>query len=71
MSPRIDVLTGNNRDFAEIYIKIIEKGYLEIPVYRDNIDQIEGILFKDLLPHLNKDDFDWVTLIREPFCARK
>lgn len=69
MSPRIDVFGLEiSETFAEIYIKIIEKGYSRIPVYRDNIDQIEGILFvKDLLPHLNKDDFDWVTLIREPF----
>lgn len=69
MSPRIDVFGLEiTETFAEIYIKIIEKGYSRIPVYRDNIDQIEGILFvKDLLPHLNKDDFDWVTLIREPF----
>jgi Mg2+/Co2+ transporter CorC len=52
-------------DFAEIYVKIIEKAILE-SIYRDNIDQIEGILFvKDLLPHLNKDDFDWVSLIRD------
>jgi Mg2+/Co2+ transporter CorB len=34
-----------NRDFAEIY----EKGYSRIPVYRDNIDQIEGILFVRLV----------------------
>ena len=69
MSPRIDVFGLEiTETFAEIYIKIIEKGYSRIPVYRDNIDQIEGILFvKDLLPHLNKDDFDLVTLIREPF----
>jgi putative hemolysin len=69
MSPRIDVFGLEiTETFSEIYIKIIEKGYSRIPVYRDNIDQIEGILFvKDLLPHLNKDDFDWVTLIREPF----
>jgi gliding motility-associated protein GldE len=69
MSPRIDVFGLEiTETFSEIYIKIIERGYSRIPVYRDNIDQIEGILFvKDLLPHLNKDDFDWVTLIREPF----
>ena len=37
-------------------------------MYRDNIDQIEGVLFvKDLLRHIDKEDFDWKTLIREPF----
>jgi Mg2+/Co2+ transporter CorC len=48
-------------------VKIIEKAILE-SLFIEIIDQIEGILFvRDLLPHLNKDDFDWVSLIREPF----
>jgi putative hemolysin len=69
MSPRIDIFALEiSEPFAAIYPKIIEKGYSRIPVYRDNIDQIEGVLFvKDLLPYIDKKDFDWVTLIREPF----
>jgi hypothetical protein len=47
----------NNRIFSEILFKIIEKGYSRIPVYRDNIDQIEGVLFvKDLLRHLDREE---------------
>ena len=69
MSPRIDIFALEiTETFTEIYAKIIEKGYSRIPVYRDNVDQIEGVLFvKDLLPHINTTDFDWATLIREPF----
>ncbi|WP_026715530.1 gliding motility-associated protein GldE [Flavobacterium daejeonense] len=69
MSPRIDIFALEiSETFDEIYIKILEKGYSRIPVYRDNIDQIEGVLFiKDLLPHIDKQNFDWTTLIREPF----
>jgi gliding motility-associated protein GldE len=69
MSPRIDIFALEiEESFAVIYSKIIEKGFSRIPVYRDNIDQIEGILFvKDLLPHIDKDDFDWKSLLREPF----
>ncbi|MCV9927278.1 gliding motility-associated protein GldE [Flavobacterium sp. LS1R49] len=69
MSPRIDIFALEiSEPFATICPKIIEKGYSRIPVYRDNIDQIEGVLFvKDLLPYIDKVDFDWVTLIREPF----
>lgn len=69
MSPRMDIFALEKEEpFKAIYSKIIEKGYSRIPVYRDNIDQIEGVLFvKDLLPHIDKDEFDWKTLIREPF----
>ncbi|MFH6998382.1 gliding motility-associated protein GldE [Flavobacterium sp. FlaQc-57] len=69
MSPRIDIFALEiSESFAGIYPKIIEKGFSRIPVYRDNIDQIEGVLFvKDLLPHIDKEEFDWTTLIREAF----
>jgi gliding motility-associated protein GldE len=69
MSPRIDLFALEiEESFAEIFPKVIEKGYSRIPVYRDNIDHIEGVLFvKDLIPHINKKEFDWKTLIREPF----
>jgi len=69
MSPRIDIFSLDIEEtFAEIYPKIIEKGYSRIPVYKDNIDHIEGVLFiKDLIPHINKKEFDWKTLLREPF----
>jgi gliding motility-associated protein GldE len=69
MSPRIDIFALEiDETFAVICPKIIEKGYSRIPVYRDNIDQIEGVLFvKDLLPHINTNEFDWKSLLREPF----
>lgn len=69
MSPRMDIFALEiEESFATIYSKIVEKGFSRIPVYRDNIDQIEGVLFvKDLLRHIDKEEFDWKTLIREPF----
>jgi gliding motility-associated protein GldE len=69
MSPRIDVFALNiEHEFKEIMPKIIEKGYSRIPVYKENIDQIEGILFiKDLIPHIDSEDFNWTALLREPF----
>ncbi|WP_343613580.1 gliding motility-associated protein GldE [Flavobacterium sp.] len=69
MSPRIDIFALEiTESFSSIYPKIIETGFSRIPVYRDNIDQIEGVLFvKDLLPHIDKEDFDWASLIREAF----
>jgi putative hemolysin len=69
MSPRIDVFALNLEEtFREIIPKIVEKGYSRIPVYRENIDQIEGILFiKDLIPYIDSEDFNWTELLREPF----
>ncbi|MBN8565120.1 MAG: gliding motility-associated protein GldE [Flavobacteriales bacterium] len=69
MSPRIDVFALEiEESFKDVLTKILDKGYSRIPVYRDNIDQIEGVLFvKDLLPHIDKTDFNWTTLLREPF----
>lgn len=69
MSPRMDIFALEiEESFAVIYSKIIEKGFSRIPIYRDNIDQIEGVLFvKDLLRHIDEEEFDWKTLIREPF----
>lgn len=69
MSPRIDIFALEIEEtFAEIYTKIVDKGYSRIPVYRESIDHIEGVLFvKDLIPHINKKEFDWNKLMREPF----
>jgi gliding motility-associated protein GldE len=69
MSPRIDIFALEiDETFAEIYTKIVDKGYSRIPVYRENIDHIEGVLFvKDLIPHINKKEFEWNKLMREPF----
>ena len=69
MSPRIDIFAIEiNETFGKLLPKIINKGYSRIPVYNDNIDQIEGVLFvKDLIPHIDNKDFDWKTLLRAPF----
>jgi len=70
MSPRIDIFALDFEEtFGEIMPKIVEKGYSRIPIYKESIDQIEGVLFiKDLIPHIDeKKDFNWQQLIREPF----
>jgi putative hemolysin len=69
MSPRIDVFALEiEESFKEVVVKIVSKGYSRIPVYKNTIDQIEGVLYvKDLLPHIDKTHFDWTSLLREPF----
>ena len=69
MSPRIDIFALDKEEsFSDVMPKIIEKGYSRIPVYTENIDQIEGVLFiKDLIPYIDEKDFEWQSLIRTPF----
>lgn len=69
MSPRIDIFALDvEAPFAEIMPKLVDKGFSRIPVYRDTIDQIEGVLFiKDLIPYIDNEDFEWQTIVREPF----
>lgn len=69
MKARIDIVALNiNTTFKEVLAIILNSGYSRIPVYSNTIDQIIGILYiKDLLPHFDIDDYDWKTVIREPF----
>lgn len=69
MRPRIDIFALNiDQKYSEIMPEIISNGYSRIPVYRDNVDTIEGILYvKDLLPYIDRKQFDWTSLMREPF----
>ena len=69
MRPRIDIFAlDESTKYIEIIPEIIKNGYSRIPVYKDSIDSVTGILYvKDLLPHLQKKQFDWTTLMRTPF----
>lgn len=69
MRPRMDIFGLNEKaKYSEIIPEIMENGYSRIPVYRDSIDNVIGILYvKDLLPYLEETDYDWITLLREPY----
>ena len=69
MRPRMDIFALNETSsYKEIIPIIIENGYSRIPVYKDNIDSVTGILYvKDLLPYINAEDFDWKSLLREAY----
>src|SRR5690606_31858994 len=69
MKNRMDIYALNElQTFKEIISGIIENGYSRIPVYKGNIDHITGILYvKDLVPYIDKDNFDWNGLIREAY----
>lgn len=65
----MDIFALNeNQTYKEIIPEIIENGYSRIPVYNENIDNVVGILYvKDLLPYLEETNFNWRTLLREPY----
>src|SRR5690606_12101700 len=69
MKNRMDIFALNeHQTFKEIISRIIESGYSIIPCYKGNIEHITGILYvKDLVPYIDKDNFDWNGLIREAY----
>lgn len=69
MRPRMDIFALNASNmYKDIIPEVIENGYSRIPVYKDNIDSVIGILYvKDLLPYIDQKDFDWISLLREPY----
>lgn len=68
--PRINIIAIDiEDDFDQVKAVVIEHGYSRLPVYKENLDTIEGILYvKDLLAHLKKSrDFNWQSLIRPAY----
>jgi putative hemolysin len=70
MTTRLDVCGINQQlSFHELVKKIAELHYSRLPVYKDNLDEVTGIIHtRDVLPHLNEaDDFTWQQLVRQPY----
>ncbi len=68
MCPRVDMFAiKKNMNLSDIIEKVINKGFSRVPVYENTMDKIIGVLYvKDLLPHLDKQDFNWNELLRDP-----
>ncbi len=69
MKPRLDIFAINfEESFKEVIELIRIEGYSRIPVFKDDVDDIEGILYiKDLLPYIDKSAYKWQSLLREPY----
>jgi CBS domain containing-hemolysin-like protein len=79
MTPRTDIQgLALPATLDEVKHAVLEHGHSRLPVYRDNLDEIVGILYaKDLLNLLNDPEksainqpdepFDLEALLREPF----
>ncbi|WEK37266.1 MAG: gliding motility-associated protein GldE [Candidatus Pseudobacter hemicellulosilyticus] len=70
MRTRLDVNgIEQSISFGELKKKVEELHYSRLPIYKNSLDDIVGIInTKDLLPHLNEpDDFNWRQLYRTPY----
>ena len=70
MVPRTDtIFIAHDAAPEEAFRSLIESGHSRIPVYKDSIDNVIGILYaKDVLAALiNKQDIVIATIARKPF----
>ena len=69
MVPRVDIFAlSEDTPFSEVLSEIVKIGYSRIPVYRENLDNITGVIYiKDLLPYIEKTDFEWTKVMRKAF----
>lgn len=70
MVPRIDVaFVSLDMEPKEVMDKVAGSGHSRLPVYRDTIDNVEGMLYaKDLLEYYRSGGkFDLGEIIRKPF----
>lgn len=70
MRSRLDVSgIDYNLSFAETMKRVEELHYSRLPVYKNNLDEVVGMLHtKDMLPHLTEpESFEWHSLLRQPF----
>lgn len=69
MRTRLDVSgVPYSLNFKEVQKLAIEVGYSRMPVYKENLDKIAGVIHtKDFLPHTEEDNFEWHALIRPAY----
>lgn len=72
MRTRLDVSgIDYNSSFEDVVKKIEELHYSRLPVYKNNLDEVEGMLHtKDMLPYVNNSqyaNFDWHSIMRPAY----
>ncbi len=71
LTPRVDVIALSSIDTLDMVMDLImEKKYSKIPVYKDTIDNIKGIIYaKDIIPYLmgSRPEIEILKLAREPY----
>lgn len=67
MRSRMDITAFDIEfDYHQLLDKVNKSGYSRIPIYRETIDRIEGVLYtKDMLAYIEEDEhFEWQKLLR-------
>lgn len=70
MRSRLDVCgIDHSYSFRDVLKKIEDLHYSRLPVYKNNLDEVVGMLHtKDILPFITEPaEFDWHKLIRQPY----
>lgn len=70
MKSRVDISAVEvTLNFKELMEQVTKSGFSRIPVYKESIDHIQGILYiKDLLPFLDEsENYKWQKLLRPGF----
>lgn len=69
MKPRVNMFSVPlDMAFHDLMTQIVEKGFSRIPVYDKDLDDVKGLLYvKDMLPYVEKADFEWQNLMRPAF----
>jgi len=69
MTPRVDIVcVFVGESFKNIIQRVESSGYSRFVVANDKLDSVAGVLYaKDLLPHLDKEEFNWESLQRKAF----
>ncbi|WP_295194135.1 MULTISPECIES: gliding motility-associated protein GldE [unclassified Sediminibacterium] len=70
MKTRMDVHgVEYGTSFGELIALVKELNYSRLPVYKEDLDEVLGMIHtKDLLPHLHEhNDYNWHPLMRPPF----
>lgn len=70
MKTRMDVHgVEYGTSFGELIEMVKDLNYSRLPVYKDDLDEVLGMIHtKDLLPHLHEhNDYNWHSLMRPPF----
>ena len=71
ITPRVDIVSLKSDESIDSAMDIIgERQFSKIPIYKDTIDNIKGILYaKDIIPYLmgSRPNVNLQTLARQPF----